>query len=142
LFCLIQITLQAKIIGQRGLALQPLLLEAPAPIQSLRQLLAAIVQQQIVEFLERKQAATFLRVLSQAQLEDGAEAGRILSGDPDRQHPAPDPQQSLQAVLTAFGDGLFYVFLDDVQLESLDEAIQLQASSHILFVRLIPLAGG
>jgi hypothetical protein len=139
---LIQLTIQAKIIGRRGPALQPLLLEVPGPIPSLRQLLAAIVQQQIAEFLERKQQATFLRVLSQAQLDEGAEAGRILSGDPDRQHPAPDPQQSLQAVLTAFGDGLFYVFLDDVQIESLDETIQIQESSHILFARLIPLAGG
>ena len=41
-----------------------------------------------------------------------------------------------------FIDGLYYVFLDDVQQENLDERVYLKPNSRLTFLRLVALAGG
>ncbi len=42
----------------------------------------------------------------------------------------------------AFDDGLYFMFVDDRQVESLDEVLMLRDGSRLLFVRLVALAGG
>jgi hypothetical protein len=44
--------------------------------------------------------------------------------------------------LQAFEDGLFLVILDGEEQRELDSQIFLQADSHVVFVRMVMLAGG
>jgi hypothetical protein len=43
---------------------------------------------------------------------------------------------------TAFLCNAFFVFVDDRQVEDLDEIVLLENTEHLEFVRLVPLAGG
>jgi hypothetical protein len=44
--------------------------------------------------------------------------------------------------LQAFEDQLYFVFIDGVQQQHLDQPVRVQSGSRVLFVRLVPLAGG
>jgi hypothetical protein len=53
-----------------------------------------------------------------------------------------DQNGSIKTALQAFEDGLYYVFLDNTQLEALDQDILVSNESRLLFVRLVALVGG
>lgn len=44
--------------------------------------------------------------------------------------------------MQAFQDGLYFVFVDDVQIEALEHGLELREDSQILFLRLTALVGG
>lgn len=48
----------------------------------------------------------------------------------------------VHAALEAFEDGLYFVFIDDRQIETLDERVTVGAGSRVRFLRLVALAGG
>jgi hypothetical protein len=48
----------------------------------------------------------------------------------------------VRVALQAFEDQLYFVFIDGVQQQHLDQPVQVQSGSRVLFVRLVPLAGG
>jgi hypothetical protein len=56
-------------------------------------------------------------------------------------HQSVDPGQAVAAALLAFEDGLYLVILDGEEQRELDRQIFLQADSHMVFVRLVMLAG-
>ncbi len=127
-------------MGRRGPLLTPFVIAPEAPWHTLRDLLADIVRQQVAAFRERKSEVAWLRVLTQADLEAGQETGRIVSGEllPDPR--VPDAEEAVAVALRAFADGLYFVFVNDVQVEDLDQPIGEVRT--VLFVRLTPLAGG
>jgi hypothetical protein len=94
----------------------------------------------VVAFRERKSEAAWLRVLTQADLEAGQETGRIVSGELMPDPRAPDAEEAVAVALRAFADGFYFVFVNDVQVEDLDQPIGEVRT--VLFVRLTPLAGG
>ncbi|MEM7802196.1 MAG: hypothetical protein AAF633_23590 [Chloroflexota bacterium] len=108
---------------------------------TLRQLLTRIVHEEVDAFHARQADLQLFRVLSAEQIEEGIAQGRI---DPA----AKENRQSVQAdaavrtALQAFEDGLYFVFIDDDQKESLDETVHLAANSTLKFIRLVALAGG
>ena len=53
-----------------------------------------------------------------------------------------DEERAVEAAFSTFRDGLYFVFIDDVQVESLDAPVSLRPESELLFLRLVPLAGG
>lgn len=116
------------------------MLEPDEPIATVRQLLALIVEQQIDDFKRRNQDARFLRVLTERDVEAGLETGRVRSGAQEPDGRLPDMEQSIAAAMTAFQDGLYFVFVNDAQVESLEQAVD--DVRDVLFVRLTPLAGG
>ena len=44
--------------------------------------------------------------------------------------------------ILGFIDGLYYVFLDEVQQENLDAPVYLKPDSKLMFLRLVALVGG
>jgi hypothetical protein len=44
--------------------------------------------------------------------------------------------------LQAFEDGLYFVFIDEVQQTNLDSEVFLKANSKVIFLRLTALVGG
>jgi hypothetical protein len=117
-------------------------LEQAAPFKTVGEVLAAIVRQQVDDFKKRKQEAQLLRILTERDLEDGREAGRIASGVRERDERAPEIEDAIEAAELAFEDGFYYIFVNDVQVERLNHAVDSQESIDVLFVRLTPLAGG
>ena len=115
--------------------------QADAPL-TLRDLIAGIVREQVKAFGERRADRRFLHALSAAQIEAGAERGKIDMGGRTEDEPDVDPDAAVATALLAFEDGLYYVFMDNEHRTSLDDAIKLRTETRVTFLRLVALAGG
>ncbi len=106
----------------------------------MRDLLTAIVRQQVNAFQANKSEAKILKVLTERELEAGMESGRIVSGEAEPDSRLPDPETSIAIALSTFLDGFYFVFVDDIQIEDLEHPVQ--EVKEVMFLRLTPLVGG
>ena len=143
------IHIQAKMIGVK----QPLIPNWALPISekiqgnqaaALRDLIALVVEAEIEAFQSRQAERRFARLLTREQIESAARQGVVdaAARPPEAPDLDIDLRQAVSNALTAFQDGLYYVFLDDQQIETLDQPIHLETGSRVTFLRLVPLAGG
>jgi hypothetical protein len=111
---------------------------------TLRDLISRIVLAEVEAFRERQVVRGLTRVLSGPEIERDATLGRIAPSvqDSAQAGQSADPQAALDNALLAFEDRLYYVFIDDVQGESLDQPVRVRPGSAVTFLRLVPLAGG
>ena len=137
-----RIVVRAEVVGRRGPAFSPIELQPESTFETIRELLAAIVRQQVNEFRERKAESRFLQVLSGAKIREGTDSGKIISGNQDPDSRIPTVEDATTVALQAFEDGLYYMFVNDVQIESLDQPVAASDVHDVLFVRLTPLVGG
>lgn len=140
------ITIGAKVVGQRSplftdyrLPLPPELTDAGRV--TLRDLITRIVHQEVGAFRQRQEERKLAQVLTPSDIQQAAERGKIDLGERDDAQEV-DYEMAVSTALQAFEDGLYYVFIDDVQQESLDQTVFLNDNSRVLFVRLVALAGG
>jgi hypothetical protein len=110
-------------------------------VVTLRQLLEVLVSHELAAYERRRTSSRTLRVLTPSDLARGAETGRF--GREARGVPAAPPlDEAVARAIEAFTDGLYFVFLDDVQLEDLDAFLGIESHSRLRLVRLVALAGG
>jgi hypothetical protein len=108
---------------------------------TLADLIREVVLAEVAADVGRQSQHQLLQVLSPAQINAGMIQGKVDLGGSDPV-PPPDPQAALAVALSAFKDGLYYVFIDDKQIETLDTPVCLVANSQLLFLRLVALVGG
>jgi hypothetical protein len=141
------ITVQAKAAGQR----RPLVPAFELPPQvprgdgesplTLRDLIVRVVHEQVAAFRERQLGNGFLRVLTADAIEQALPGGAIRSGGSELEQEV-DEGAAIATALQAFEDGIYYVLIDREQHHALDEQVYIAEDSDILFLRLVPLAGG
>lgn len=136
------VSVRAEIVGRRGPAFSLLNLEHEFALKTARDLLSAIVSEQLDEFRKRKEGAQLLRILSVGEIDDGKERGRIVPGGQERDTRIPALAEAVEVTVQAFKDGFYYMFVNDVQVESLDQPVDGLQHIDVLFVRLTPLVGG
>ena len=107
---------------------------------TLRDLIARVVRAEVGAFERREQARRFVRVLSDAEIADGATTGRIDPGGRLPTGPV-DEDAAVSAALQGFEDGLYLVILDGVEQRELDRPVYVTADSRMVFLRLTFLAG-
>jgi hypothetical protein len=136
------LTVQARATGRP----QPLVPDRELPtdgwgVQTLRQLIERVVRDEVAAFGERQAERRFLQVLTEEQIGDGVERGRLVPGG---QAPGPraDPDVAVAVALQAFEDGLYLVLIDGKQQRSLDAQVFVGEESTLTFLRLVALAGG
>jgi len=141
------ITVEAKVVGRRSplvrdwkIALPPEWGTAESHL-TLQDLITRIVQVEVEGFETRQEARRLERVLSAVQIAEGVAQGKVEMGGQELEQ-AVDIEAAIQTALQAFEDGLYYVFVDEVQYESLEDEVMLKADSQVLFLRLVALVGG
>lgn len=143
----VELNVEAKVVGQKRPLFTDWRIELP-PLDDdrgdhleLRDLITAIVTQEVEAFKTRQEERKLARVMSRAQLEQGAVRGKIDPGEHNlRQHVK--LEEAVGVALQAFEDGLYFVFVDEVQQTSLDGEVFLKTDSKVVFLRLTALAGG
>lgn len=108
---------------------------------TLRDLITRIVLQEVEGFRKRQVERRLARVLTEQQLEQGLARGRVDAGGRDLMQ-AVDDDDAVGAALQAFEDGLYLVILDGEEQRDLDRQVYVRPDSHLVFVRLVMLAGG
>jgi hypothetical protein len=108
---------------------------------TLRELLERIVTLEVEAFRQRQTDNQFLRVLTESQLLEAAESGKIsLGGQEFKQDVNTD--EAISTAIQAFEDGLYYAFYGDNQIERLTDVVNLEIHQELMFLRLVALAGG
>ena len=97
----------------------------------------------------RAEEASLVRVLTKKSLDADLARGAVRTEGPrdDAEAAAGDQGQvnladAVDAALLAFGDGLFKVFVGDRELTDDAAALPVTDGAALLFLRLVPLAGG
>ena len=132
---------EAKITGQRRRVAEPLDIASPAPPVTLAGLIEAVVRAEVDAFHLRQVDNQLLRVLTPDEIAAGLTAGRISSGGSELDQTV-DVEEAIATAIQAFSDGLYFVFVDGEQVESLEDPVAVTDDSSMMFVRLVPLAGG
>lgn len=107
---------------------------------TLRQLITRVVHAEVKAFQQRQREQRFVRVLTERQIEEGARKGRIDSGGRDLNQTV-DPEIAVANALQAFEDGIYLVILDGEEQRDLDRQVHVHPDSHLVFLRLVMLAG-
>lgn len=145
----ITLTVSAKMIGARQPLYSDLHITIPqnnnhdaSPSLTLHDLITHIVIQSAEAFQNRQAALRFDRVLSPQDMVNGAQHGKYTPSAHESPTLSVDIDQAVDTALTGFVDGLYFVFVDDIQYESLAQIVPLTPNSRVMFVRLVALVGG
>ncbi|MGE8554623.1 MAG: hypothetical protein ACN6OB_11905 [Chryseobacterium jejuense] len=110
---------------------------------SLENLLKLIVQQQVEEFNAKSfefEDEDYTKIPTDNYLNILTDTGKVGFGSIYNLKKA-DVQKAQDNVIQAFEDGMFAVFYNDEQLESLNQTIDLNLQHTFTFIRLTFLAG-
>lgn len=107
---------------------------------TLRQIITRVVLKEVEAFKDRQEERRLVRVLTERQIEEGLSKGRVDSGGRDL-HQDVSPDEAVATALQAFEDGIYLVILDGEEQRDLDHEVHLQPDSHLVFLRLVMLAG-
>jgi hypothetical protein len=144
----VAVRVSATVTGHRrlGVGEHDLVLALPPGPVSARQLIEAAVIAEVTAYQARAEEASLVRVLTREGLAAELARGAVRAGgpqDPGLGNPvAADPATAVDTALLAFGDGLFKVFVGDQELAGDDAPVALADGAQLLFLRLMPLAGG
>ncbi|HEX7974427.1 MAG TPA: hypothetical protein VF498_08470 [Anaerolineales bacterium] len=112
-----------------------LILRLPGDKITVRELIRARVQQEIAEYNQRKGEYYW-------GLVHPAEAERTLNGYKMPRYRPVNEQEQVKKALQAFQSNGFILLVDNRQVESLDQAIEVGPDTTATFLKLVALVGG
>ena len=69
-------------------------------------------------------------------------AERVLNGFKFKEKKKIDWREQYKKAVEAFERNGFIILVDELQAESLDQIIQIEAKTSVTFLKLVPLVGG
>ncbi|MDQ0783341.1 hypothetical protein QF044_003195 [Chryseobacterium sp. W4I1] len=140
-----EITVTVKQLGRKHpiLSEQKLDIACNDPKISLEYLLKLIVQQQVETFNSKSfelEDEDYAKIPSENYLNILTDTGKVGFGSIYNEKKA-NLQKAQENAIQAFEDGMFAVFYNDEQLESLSETVDLSLNHTFAFIRLTFLAG-
>ena len=134
------IFVKLKSAGRR----KPVLENTPYALEdgifTLRQLIEAIVLQEVGRYNSRGADNMLVPFLAQEEIENQRVAGKVSFGVLYSDGKA-DPDKAVKTALLGFEDGLFRVVVGDDEITELDAALDIREGSVITFIRLTFLSG-
>jgi hypothetical protein len=152
----VAVRVSATVTGhrRRGVREQDLVLALPPGEVTARQLIEAAVAAELTAFQARAEEASMVRVFTKKSLEADLAYGAVRTGGQGTGGQGDEPGApageaghanlagAVDAALVAFGDGLFKVFVGERELVDDGAALPVADGTALLFLRLVPLAGG
>jgi hypothetical protein len=138
----VAVRVRATVTGhrRRGVQEHDLALAMPPGPVRVRQLIEAAVAAEVAAYEARAGEASLVRVLTEKSLLGDLDRGAVRMGDAAAAEPV-DLAAAVEAALLAFDDGIFKVFVGDREVED-SAPVGLADGAAVLFLRLVPLAGG
>jgi hypothetical protein len=141
------IMVEGKVVDRKRSLFTGWRIELPPPNENqgdhlkLRDLITSIVMKEVEAFQLRQEESKLARVMSRQEIERSAISGKVDPGERDLQQQV-HVEEAVAVALQAFEDGLYFVFVDEVQQTSLDSEVFLKTDSKVVFLRLTALVGG
>lgn len=135
------VKIHLKQIGQRKQTVAPVDIEySPAP-HKVRELITQTVTMCVNAYNERVRRGDSLTApVTEEQITDMASVGKIAFGI-NYGGREQDPDKAIDNALQSFEDGLYRVFLNENELERLDDDLDLCEGDSLTFIRLTMLTG-
>ena len=143
----VSIVVEGKVVGQKRPLFTDWRVDLPPLDENrgdhlrLRDLITSIVIKEVEAFRLRQEERKLARVMSRQQIEQDVIGGKVDPGERDLQQEV-NVDKAIAVALQAFEDGLYFVFIDDVQQTHLDSEVFLKTNSKVMFLRLTALVGG
>lgn len=136
-----QIYVNIKAAGKRKDILSPVPYQIPDQVDTLKQLLAAIVKQEVAQYHQKVQGSTLLPYLTKEQIDQQCSVGKVSFGGVYSTREA-DPEKAVENAIQCWKDGLVRVFLDQHELLELNAPINITDNALLTFIRFTLLSGG
>jgi hypothetical protein len=131
----VAVTVRVRDEATSGKETNELSLELPTERVPVRELIRGRVYQEVSEY--NASLSGLFRGLVQP-----TEAERVLNGYRLPARRRIDWEQQYERALEAFQSNGFALLVDDRQVESLDEVLDLRPETEVTFLKLVPLVGG
>lgn len=141
------IAVEGKVTGRRRPVFSDWSVPLPPDLDTrmepftLRDLIICVVKAEVQAFQGRQAEQRLQKILTKPEIEVGLMQGKVTLGDRNLDQTV-NLEAAIDTAMMGFIDGLYYVFLDDVQQEDLDQTVHLQSESRLTFLRLVALVGG
>ena len=132
--------IKLKSVGKRRPVLDKTPYTLPDGIISLRELIEAVVRQEVDAYNERGVENMLAPFLTEAEIEDQSTVGKIGFGRLYSDKKA-DPEKAVETAIQGFEDGLFRVVVGEKEAPELDEPLDINENDTLTFIRLTFLAG-
>ncbi len=130
-----------KQLGKRKNVVQPINFEVNGEIKTVRELIEKTVETNVKEYNESvKKGEEAEKALSEQDITEQSQIGKIAFGINYGGKKA-NLQEAIDTALLAFEDGLVKIFVDGLEVYSLDKEINLTEQSVVTFIRLTMLVG-
>lgn len=136
----VKIIILVKQAGKRRPIIGEQTMELSRSDGTLGQFIAQIVAINVEQYNNRSVDELLLHALTEQELNDQADTGKVGFGfryNPNDQ----DVAKALDNAELSFRDGLYKVFINDVEIERWEQPIRLQDLDRVLFLKLTMLAG-
>ncbi|RXZ79803.1 hypothetical protein EBB07_21460 [Paenibacillaceae bacterium] len=107
---------------------------------TLRDFIADVVQTSVRQFNNKELETPLVPYLTQTEISEQGEAGKVGFGTLYHEGKA-DARQAVETAITAFEDGLYKVFINETELTSLDEPLEIKDQDEVALIRFTMLAG-
>lgn len=133
---------EVKVVGSRQPAVEPRTVDGgPQGTVTLREVIEHVVRDEVAAYNGRERDRRLIRALSREDVAAAVTAGKVAPGGRETTGPA-DAEGAVATAVEAFGDGLYFAFVDDQQITGLHDPVVVGPDTRVRFVRLVPLAGG
>ena len=135
-----QLYIRIKAVGKRRNVLEKVPIEIPSGTDTAQKLIEHIVLGNVRAYNTKTVDSTLFQCLTHKELEAGEMLGKI--GFDDRKNEKPqDEAQAVANALECFEDGIFRMFINEIEIIPSQENITLTENDTITFIRLVMLAG-
>ena len=136
-----KLSIQTKQLGKRRCSIEPMQIELPGKTPpDVRSLITAIVRRQVEEHNQRPGENDLLKYLTQEEIDDRAESGKVDFGVNYNGEKA-SAEAAVKNALQAYEDGIFRLFVNDEEAGTADSPLALKEGDRLTFVRLTLLSG-
>ena len=132
--------IKLKSVGKRRPALEGIPYVLPDGIATLRQLIEAVVCQEVETYNSKGLDNMLIPFLTEAEIADQSTVGKVGFGRLYSDRKA-DPKKAIDTALQGFEDGMFKVVVGEKEATMLDAPLELHEKDTLTFIRLTFLAG-
>lgn len=129
-----------KQAGVRKPAIDKQVIEVQGRPTTLRELIASIVTQNVESYNNRVGQQNVLHYLTEQDIKDSAAVGRVHFGDIYNEKSA-SLEKALESAFLAYEDGIYRVFVGELEAGALDAPLKIEEEEILTFVRLAMLTG-
>jgi len=137
---IIRVYVNLKKIGKLRNSIEKIEFNLSENLNTVEELIADTVKICVAQYNNRKDNSELLKNLSKSEIDDLASIGKVSFGVNYGENYA-NTEKAVKNALQCFEDGIFRVFINEKNYESLKETIEINENDELTFVRLTMLAG-